>query len=124
MPTTTPLPVVYNSAWDASVRQVKSYLSKNLKDPDSVQYIEWSKVIELTDGGFAVRCKYRAKNSFGGYVVEEYVYYLDRDGNVVSFDNGSALQGKVVDTSSDDGPKVKTETWKDDQGNLHVRTVK
>lgn len=74
-----------NSPWDAAVAPVVSFLKKNLKDPKSVEYIEWSPVtlLELDDGFYwAVRCKYRAKNSFGGYVIEEYVFLI-RHGQVV-----------------------------------------
>lgn len=74
--------VVYNSSWDGSVRQVERYLKNNLKDPDSYQSIEWSKVVKQSDGSFMVRHKYRAKNSFGGYVVEEKIFTLDSSGNV------------------------------------------
>lgn len=74
--------VVYNSSWDGSVRQVKDYLKKNLKDPDSYESIEWSDVVKQSDGSFRVRHKYRAKNGFGGYVVESKVFVLDKDGNV------------------------------------------
>ena len=73
---------VENSTWDASVHQVKSYLKKTLKDPKSVEYIEWSKVVETYDG-YKVRCKYRAKNSFGGYVVENKIFFLDLNGYVI-----------------------------------------
>ena len=76
---------VYNSSWDGSVRQVEEYLDKTLKDPDSFKAIEWS-TVQKTNGntkGFMVRCKYRAKNSFGGYVIENKVFYMDEDGNVL-----------------------------------------
>lgn len=81
---------VYNSEWDASVLQVTQYLKANLNDPDSYQSISWSEVIELSKtkeigfASFAVRHKYRAKNSFGGYVVEEKYFKLDYEGNIVS----------------------------------------
>ena len=76
------LGTVYNSSWDGSVRQVEQYLQSNLKDPDSFEAIEWSTVQEKTDGSFFVRCKYRAKKSFGGYVVENKLFYLDSRGTV------------------------------------------
>lgn len=75
--------VVYNSGWDSSVRQVKDYLKENLKDPNSYESIEWSNVVKQSDGSFRVRHKYRAKNSFGGYVVENKVFALDSNGNVI-----------------------------------------
>ncbi len=59
---------VKNSPWDGSVYEVEQYLkSRVLKDPDSFQAIEWSRVVKGC-GDYAVRLKYRARNSFGGYV--------------------------------------------------------
>jgi len=73
-----------NSAWDASVFQVKRFLKKNLKDPDSYKGIEWSKVVRSDKPGceFSVRHKYRAKNSFGGYAISNQIFCMDMDGNV------------------------------------------
>jgi hypothetical protein len=44
--------------------------------------MEWSPVTKTADGGYIVRHKYRAKNSFGGYVIEEKIFTLDSKGNV------------------------------------------
>lgn len=74
---------IENSAWDGSVFQVEKYLKKNLKDPDSYESIEWGKVVE-TDNGYMVRHKYRAKNSFGGYTIDNNVFYLDFKGSVTN----------------------------------------
>lgn len=72
-----------NSAWDGSVPEVRIWIKKNAKDPRSVEFIEWSPVVR--DGqNFLVRVKYRAKNSFGGYVIEEMVVVMDPTGKVVS----------------------------------------
>jgi len=68
-----------NSAWDASITIVKDFLKYNLKDPDSVQYDEWSNVVLSNWNGkkcWAVRCRYRAKNSFGGYVLSNKIFYV------------------------------------------------
>jgi len=78
-----PREVVRNSAWDASVWQVEQWLKTNLKDPDSYEAIEWSKVVKR-ENRYMVRCKYRAKNSFGGYVIENKLFTLDSKGNVLS----------------------------------------
>jgi hypothetical protein len=75
---------VQNSNWDGSVWQVESWLKHNLKDPDSYDAIEWSPVIKSADGGFVVRVKYRAKNSFGGFVIENRIFILDSQGTVQS----------------------------------------
>jgi hypothetical protein len=85
--TSTPHEIVYNSSWDGSVSQVKTWLKANLKDPRSLEFVEWSPVSKTNDGGFMVRVKYRAKNSFGGYVVENKVFFLNSVGTVTkSFD--------------------------------------
>lgn len=77
-----------NSAWDAAVAPVVAFLKANLKDPKSVEYVEWSPVtlMELDQFYWAVRVKYRAKNSFGGYVLEQKLFLMQH--------------GKVVDYSS------------------------
>ena len=74
--------IVYNGP-DGEVYQVVNYLKQNyLQDPDSYQSIEWS---ELTKGSqkYMVRHKFRAKNGFGGYVVENKIFYLNLEGEVI-----------------------------------------
>lgn len=77
---------VWQSEWDGSVYQVVAYLKKNLVDPKSYEGIEWSPLTKLdaVEYKYSVRHKYRAKNSFGGYVIENRVFFLDKDGNVVN----------------------------------------
>jgi hypothetical protein len=79
-----PPEVVTNSSWDGSVYQVESWLEKNVKDPDSLEFIEWSPVSKTKDGGFMVRAKFRAKNSFGGYVIENKLFFLDSTGSLTN----------------------------------------
>lgn len=74
--------IVRNNSGDSSVYQVVDYLKRNLKDPDSYQPIEWSKVVKISEYEYRVRHKYRAKNSFGGYVIEEKIFSLDEKGNI------------------------------------------
>jgi hypothetical protein len=80
--------VVHNSSFDASVFQVERYLKKEyLKDPDSYQSISWSAVQQVNNNSqykYYVRHKFRAKNGFGGYAIEEMIFYLDEQGFVVS----------------------------------------
>lgn len=73
---------VQNSGWDGSVHQVERYLKTVLKDPDSYDGIEWSKVMP-SGPQFVVRHKYRARNSFGGMVIENRIFVLDAAGNVL-----------------------------------------
>jgi len=72
---------VYNSLWDGAVQQVATYLSKTLNDADSVKYTEWTKVIK-TGTGYRVSVTYRAKNSFGAYVLKDQTYVFDRNGAI------------------------------------------
>jgi hypothetical protein len=87
---TKPYSIVSNSEFDASVWQVESYLKHEyLKDPDSYESIEWSAVVTDTTKKessykYFVRHKYRAKNSFGGYEIENKVFYLDSTGKVIN----------------------------------------
>jgi hypothetical protein len=82
-------PGVYNSSVDGSVYEVEQYLETNLKDPKSYDPINWSKVFDMgighaTPHRFYVRHKYRARNSFNGYVIENQIFYLDDIGKVIS----------------------------------------
>lgn len=72
---------VKNNPLDGSVWQVKEYLKQNLKDPHSYESIEWGNVVR-TDNGYLIRHKYRAKNSFGGYTIENLIFYIDYEGNI------------------------------------------
>jgi len=74
---------VQNSVWNGSVREVEKYLKSTLKDPDSYESIEWGSVVE-TSSGYKVRHKYRAKNSLGGYIIENAIFNMDKDGNVLN----------------------------------------
>jgi hypothetical protein len=82
----TPTPkkaTVYNG-YDGSVYQVETYLERTLNDADSYEGIEWSKVLQRTDGTFAVRHKYRAANAFGAKIIINEVFTLDSKGNVIA----------------------------------------
>lgn len=74
---------VENSQWDRSVSQVKQWLNENTRDPESLQFIEWSPVMK-TGNGYTVRVKFRTKNGFGGYDEPEQRFFtLDQAGNVI-----------------------------------------
>lgn len=72
--------------WNAT-QAVEKYLKSNLKDPKSLEYITVYKVQELTNNQtksykekeFMQGIKYRAKNSFGGYVIEEKIFIIKND---------------------------------------------
>lgn len=82
--------IVRNNPLDSSVHQVEKYLKKNILDPDSYDPIEWSAVQKIQNGvnySFYVRHKFRAKNTFGGYVIENKIFYLDINGKVVKVED-------------------------------------
>lgn len=60
---------------------VTKYLKENLKDPKSYEEIEWSEIAHR-EGKLIVRHKYRAKNSFGGYAIDNKVFFLSPLGTV------------------------------------------
>ena len=64
------------SGWDGVCYCVKDYLKENLKDPKSLKIINCS-VVQCKDGEYYQRVKYRAKNSFGGYVIENMAFKLE-----------------------------------------------
>ena len=76
---------VKNSGLDASVYQVEQFLYDNLKDPDSYENIEWSPVQKTENGYYYVRHKYRARNGFGEMKIENKIFYLDENGNVIRY---------------------------------------
>lgn len=75
---------VTNSPWDGSVYQVKRYVKSRLKYPDSYESVNWGKVREIGNN-YEVSHVYRAKNSFGAYVVEGGVFTLSKDGTVINY---------------------------------------
>ncbi|QEY15490.1 zinc ribbon domain-containing protein [Cellvibrio sp. KY-GH-1] len=70
------------SPWDGSHRQLEAYVKKNLKDPDSYEHIE----TRYSDKGdtVTISMKYRAKNSFGGYAVENIIATAKLDGTLIT----------------------------------------
>lgn len=72
-----------NSPIDGSVFGVVQYLKSGyLNDPDSYQSVAWGKVVQ-ENGMWKVWHRYRARNGFGGYRVEEMVFFLDDNGRVI-----------------------------------------
>lgn len=74
------------SAWDWSHRKLKKFVTDNLKDPDSFEHIETtyniSKNKEWKYEVFVIM-KYRAKNSFGWYVIWFQKGFFDKEGNPI-----------------------------------------
>ena len=72
------------SAWDGSHYHFEHSLKRRLKDPDSYEHIETRVTKKGTDGLHSLYMTYRAKNSFGGFVVGTATGKFDTQCNVVS----------------------------------------
>lgn len=70
------------SAWDGSHTQFERMIKNVLKDPDSYEHIE-TKYIDK-EQHIIVITKYRARNSFGGYVVESKAAKFSIDGQFLT----------------------------------------
>lgn len=57
------------SAWDGSYFRLENYVEDRLKDPDSYEHIKTAYGRTEESGTYVVHMQYRAKNSFGGYVI-------------------------------------------------------
>lgn len=64
------------SWWDGITPEANEYLRATLKDYDSLKLVECSQVAPWGADAWCQRVKYRAKNSFGAYVLEENVFVI------------------------------------------------
>lgn len=67
------------SAWDGVTYAVKDYLDDNANNPKSIKYVECSPILELSNGGWAQRVKFRGENAFGGTVLNEFIFLIQGD---------------------------------------------
>lgn len=81
-----PAAAVTNSPWDGSVRGVERYLAAALNDPDSYQPADWGPVRPVP-GGYTVRHRYRARNTLGGVMLHDQIFWLDSRGSVGRVEN-------------------------------------
>ena len=70
------------SEWDGSIDIVKKWIKENANDPDSIKYESWSKVSPLNNNSWFVAVKFRGKNAFGAYVLNEMRFEI-RNGKIV-----------------------------------------
>ena len=66
-------------AQDGKVKAVIDYFNETLNDPYSMRFVRWSKAIEKSYRGtkyWSVQVKFRAKNSYGAYVLSEWIFYI------------------------------------------------
>lgn len=121
-PTATPVPRVANSLWDGSVVQVVQFVDREFPRWSNVTYTEWSPVVVLRDGSFAVRCRFNAVRSGGVFFTFERIFYLSDKGTVTGYDDGHRLrihrEYEAVDLLVPDRPPVRQ--WEDPHGRLHI----
>lgn len=69
------------SKWDGITPEANAWLKENLKDYGSMELVECSEIFPI-GRGWGQRVKLRAKNSFGAYNVESYVFTI-KNGTVI-----------------------------------------
>lgn len=74
------------SAWDGSHRELERWIKKNIKDPRSYEHIETR--FGMDGDTVIVATTYRAKNSFGGYVVNTATAKARIDGSLIEANIG------------------------------------
>ena len=67
--------------WDGSHRELTKVIKSNLRDPDTYEHIETT--YEINGDSVNVMTKYRAKNGFGGHVVETVTAITDKESGTV-----------------------------------------
>lgn len=69
---------------DEMLQSLDTYLHTHLKDPDSLKDLEW---VETVTSGFTYKShiRFRAANSFGGYVLNEKLIRFNDASEVVEF---------------------------------------
>lgn len=66
------------SQWDGTHRRLIADFKPTLRDPASFEHIE-TKITPVNNGQHTLFMKYRAKNAFGGYVINDLVAKIDHD---------------------------------------------
>jgi hypothetical protein len=72
-------------AKDGKVQAVMDYFNENLNDPYSMRFVRWSPISKHYLNGlpfWKTRVKFRAKNSFGAYILREWTFLIQK-GRVV-----------------------------------------
>ena len=75
--------LVINRDPKGSVWQVETWLEDNVNDPKSLEYLEWGPVQKTKLGNYSVVLKYRGKNAFGALVIQQTVFFLNNEGDVI-----------------------------------------
>jgi hypothetical protein len=70
------------SPWDTICPEVNSWMRANLKDYDSHKIVDGSDVVTYGNDAWCQRLKYRARNSFGAYNLEEKLFVI-KNGKVI-----------------------------------------
>jgi hypothetical protein len=87
---------------------IDEYLYENADDYKSIEYIKVGLLIEFEAGFFSQKVKFRTKNKYGNYVLNEWyftVIYNGVDAKVASIDNVSSVK-KLVNSG-----ELKIKNW-------------
>ncbi|MFT6794152.1 MAG: hypothetical protein ACJAR1_002157 [Rubritalea sp.] len=56
---------------------VVRFIKENAKDPSSIEIMGYTEPQKVKDGIYSIRVKYRGKNGFGGYSIEDKTFFLN-----------------------------------------------
>lgn len=71
--------------WDGACEEIHTFFKHNLNDYKSLDVIEASRIVPWGETTWAQRVKYRAKNAFGGYVLDNRVFVIENGMVINSF---------------------------------------
>lgn len=70
-------------------RAVRPYLRQNLNDWDSYESMGYSEPLDLGNGAYSVRHRYRAKNGFGATVINDQMFYYSADAGITRVEDNT-----------------------------------
>jgi len=73
------------------VASVKAYIYANVRNPKSVKFVRWYPPREFEKGRY-IRCQYQTFGGSFGTIMEDKVFYLNRQNEVVRSAAGTSVQ--------------------------------
>ncbi len=80
------------SSWDGVTYAVKKYFDENANNPKSIKYVECGYIMQLSNGGWAQRVKYRGENAFGATILNDQVFLIQGDGRSAKVISAAKLE--------------------------------
>ena len=98
--------------WTGVIVEIDEYLQQNADDYKSIEFVSAGYIIEFEGGLITQRVKFRAKNKFGAYVLNDWFFTMTYNGanaKIVSIDKIDDVK-KLINTGK---LKIKAEYDRD-----------